>query len=368
MTVFRVLGDQLVAEDEFAEKGQDLVRAMGAAREGSDTGPSVRLRSGDPFSFAVEPAGGSPPLFKFEPIKFGSPVLIKLHHVYSGKVGTEGGIFDKTGDIAVVSGVKDWSAFKASARALNWVAGKKGKRSHLARPAALQDGTTIIAYQKAIATRQLVISLELAAASREKGVAEVLGAAFTAAAGIPLFLPYAGALLAAGQIVPAVGKLLDGVTGGYSQWSASEELTFGLSGYADADAGFRVIASANSGLEGLRYKDGAGLVDASGTPYAGDQPYAVIGVDGQADSSLENFTPMVTSAEVMKRFHLGEKGLRPIVDDMLELMTIISDVKFREEAEALKKKMVNMSAEEKAKEQVRYDALVKNILKAELKP
>lgn len=371
MAVFRVLGDQLVPESEYAVKAPELVRAMHGAGARSDSGPSIALESGQLFEFAAiaaDPAGGGTTT-GFTPIRFGSPVTIDIRHVYTGKVGSSGGFLGGgTGDIAVVSGVKEWSAFKASARALNWVATKKGKRTNLPRPSALKDGTPIIAYQKAIATKQLVVSVELASAPREESILDVLGEAFAAAAQIPLFLPYAGALLAAGQIVPATGKLLKAISGGNSSWDATEELNFGIAGLADADAGYRVIASANSGLEGLRFRPGAGLIDSDGQPYDGDQPYVVIAVDGAAQSELENFTAMVTSAEVMKRFHMGESGQNPIVDDLLDLMTIISDVKFREEALALKGKMTGMAEDETAKAQARYDALVKNIIKGELKP
>ena len=179
---------------------------------------------------------------------------------------------------------------------------------------------------------------------------------------------HAGALLAAGQILPAAGKLLSSITSGNSQWDATEELSFGVAGFANADAGFRVIASANSGLEGMRFRSGSGLIDTDNRPYAGDQPYIVIAIDGAAQPELEDFTAMVTSSEVMKRFRLGETGQQPMIDDLVDLMTIISDVKFREEALELKGKMSDMSAPDKAKAKERFDALVKNIMKKELRP
>lgn len=372
MTVFRVLGDQLVPEAEFNAKAPELVRSMESALSGHDAGPSIGLSSGSPFSF-------SPPVEKpvegtvvqgFTPVNFGTPITIDIRHVYTGKVGSKGdGFFGGgTGDIAVVSGVKEWSAFKGSARALNWIAHKKGKRENLGNPGALKDGTPIIAYQKAIATKQLVVSVELASAPSDDSVFKVLEQAFSAAMGIPLFMPYAGALLAAGQILPAAGKLLSSITSGNSQWDATEELSFGVAGFANADAGFRVIASANSGLEGMRFRTGSGLIDADNRPYAGDQPYVVIAIDGAAQPELEDFTAMVTSSEVMKRFRLGETGQQPMIDDLVDLMTIISDVKFREEALDLKGKMSDMSAPDKAKAKERFDALVKNIMKKELKP
>ena len=181
-------------------------------------------------------------------------------------------------------------------------------------------------------------------------------------------LPYAGVLLAAGQIVPAVGKLLGAISGGTSSWSQSDDLNFGLAGFPDADAGFRVIANVDTPFAGFRFKQGTGLVDATGGPYAGDEPYVVIGVDGAANGELEVFTSTVVSAELMKRFHQSEQGVGGIIDDIIDLTTIISDVKFREEANKVKKQIEAADAAEKPKLKERFDALVKNIVKPELRP
>lgn len=370
MAVFRVLGEQLVSENEFIAKGKDIVRGLAAARDGADPGPTIRLDDGEAFAFDVVPVVGGGAATPFTPVRFGSPLTIDIRHVWSGSVGSKNGVFGggSAGDIAVVSGVKDWSAFKASARALNWVAPRTGKQALVKLPGALQDGTRIVAYQKAIASKQLTITVELASAPRENDIFDKLGSAFSAAAGVPLMLPYAGALLAAGQIVPAVGKLLGSITRGQSHWSQSEDLNFGVAGETDADAGFRVIAAASANFAGLRFKPGTGLVDGAGQPFGGTDPYVVIAVDGAPSSDLEAFTPTVVSAELMRRFHESEGGAGGIIDDLLDLTTIISDVKFREEALKVKKQLADAAPAEKPKLQERFDALVKNIVKAELKP
>jgi hypothetical protein len=370
MAVFRVLGEQLVSENEFIAKGADIVRGIKAVGEGGSPGPTIRLDDDQAFSFDVVPVAGAGAVTPFTPVAFGSPLTIDIRHVWSGSVGSKNGFLGggSAGDIAVVSGVKDWSAFKASARALNWVAPRTGKQSLVKLPGALQDGTRIVAYQKAIASRQLTITLELASAPRENDIFDKLGSAFSAAAGVSLMLPYAGALLAAGQIVPAIGKLLGSITRGVSNWSQSEDLNFGVAGTTDADAGFRVIAAASANFSGMRFKAGTGLVDAAGQPFVGEDPYVVIAVDGAAASDLEAFTPTVVSAELMRRFHEGESGAGGIIDDLLDLTTIISDVKFREEAMKVRGQLAGASAAEKPKLQARFDALVKNIVKAELKP
>ncbi|WP_421020782.1 hypothetical protein, partial [Klebsiella pneumoniae] len=73
-----------------------------------------------------------------------------------------------------------------------------------------------------------------------------LGGAFTAAAGVPLFLPYAGALLAAGQLVPLAGSLIDAIGARSPGWHQSAELSFDLPGYAPVAADFRLVAPATS--------------------------------------------------------------------------------------------------------------------------
>ncbi|RYY39457.1 MAG: hypothetical protein EOP59_12545, partial [Sphingomonadales bacterium] len=74
MAIFRVLGDQLVPEAEFAAKGPELVRHMEAVQSGADPGPGIELESA-PFDFApvdAAPAGGT--VTGFTPLKFGSPI------------------------------------------------------------------------------------------------------------------------------------------------------------------------------------------------------------------------------------------------------------------------------------------------------
>jgi hypothetical protein len=370
MAVYRVLDGQLIQEDEFRAKGADLVRAVQATTIGADPGPSITLDNDMVFEVAIPPS--DPALSEsFTPVRFGDPLTVDIRHVYSGNVGTKGGFlsFDESkGDIAVCSGVKEWSAFKASARALNWVAPNTYKNEAVRQPAALQDGTSLIAYQKAVATKRVIVSVEIASAPYENHLLEKLGSAFTTAAGIPLLMPYAGYLLAAGHIVPAVGKLLETVSGGHSDWVQSEELNFGLAGTASSDAGFRVIARGTAGFDNHRFKAGTGLVGPDGRVYTGDDPYVVVALDGAAAPELENFTASVAGAELMRRFQMGQSGQSGLIDGILDLTTIISDVKFRGEAIALSKKMRDMSPADQAKAQPQLDALIKNIVKSELRP
>ena len=56
----------------------------------------------------------------FTPIGPNKPLTVEIRHVYTGKF-PERAMFGHRGDMAVVSGVKNYSAFDATARAVNFL-------------------------------------------------------------------------------------------------------------------------------------------------------------------------------------------------------------------------------------------------------
>ena len=370
MAVYRIIDSHLVSETEFARKGLDRQLSL---RGNNELGERISLDSGALLDFTAAVPGA--PLFlgknnvtPLPDIGFGLPMTVDIRHVYSGRVGVKG--IDGTGDIAVVSGVKDWSVFKASGRALNFVAIHQGKHSTLTGPGGLADGTRVVAYQKAVVAKQVLLTVELIAAGKQNGVFQQLGTAFTTAAGVPLFMPYAGALLAAGEIVPLVGKLADAHAGGRSPWSQSAEINFGLPGTEPSVAEFRLIASAAVDFSAYKFVAGRGLVDANNSIYDGDEPYVVVAIYGGVDPDLEGFTPAVAGADLMKRFYEAQTGSAAVLDDMIELMKVASDVKFRDQAIALRVQLDAAPANSDLKAQLekKYDAAVANIGNPALRP
>ena len=190
MATYRIMGGHLVSEEEFARKGRELSQLAAAPARARLAG--VTLDNFAELTVKSIHATAHPKAIEFPAVGYGKPMTIDIRNVYTGRVGSKP-FLSGTGDIAVVSGVKSWGEFKASARALNWVAEKKGKNENLGGPGALKDGTRIVAYQKAVATSQIIASFEIVAAPPDKNVLDIIGGAFTAAAGVPLFMPYAGA-------------------------------------------------------------------------------------------------------------------------------------------------------------------------------
>lgn len=362
--IYNIIDSHLVGEHEFAAKG--LVRQLSLRNE-STLGERIVLDSGAHLDFST--LASTAPLFTLPDgvtplpeIGFGLPMTVDIRHVYSGNVGVRN--IDGTGDIAVMSGVKDWSVFKAAGRALNFVAIHQGKRSSLTGPGALSDGTRVVAYQKAVVAKQVLLTIELAAAGKQNGALSQLSSAFTAAAGIPLFMPYAGALLAAGQIVPIVGKLADALSGGHSPWSLPAEINFGLPGTKPSVAEFRLLASASADFTGYTFKAGIGLVDAQGAIYSGDQPYVVVAIYGGQNTDLENFTPTLADADLLKRLHQGSP-----LDDLVDLMKVASDVKFRDLALSIKGQIdAALPGADTAELKSKYTAAIANIGNPALRP
>jgi roadblock/LC7 domain-containing protein len=367
--IYSIIDSHLVSDTEVAQK--DIARQL-SLRNANELGERIMLNSGAHLDFTA-PAPAAPLFVKDDgvtplaPIGFGLPMTVDIRHVYSGNVGVRN--IDGTGDIAVMSSVKDWSVFKAAGRALNFVAIHNGKHSNLTGPGALTDGTRVIAYQKAVVAKQVLLTVELTAAGKQDGILSQLGSAFTAAAGVPLFMPYAGALLAAGQIVPIVGKLADAISGSHSPWSLPAEINFGLPGTQPSVAEFKLLASAAADFTGYTFVAGRGLVDAQGAVYSGDEPYVVVAIYGDLDSDLEGFTPAIAGADLMKRFYEAQSGSGAVLSDLVDLMKVASDVKFRDQAMALKTQIDAAPANSDTTElKKKYDAAVANIDNPALRP
>ncbi|MGI4880006.1 MAG: hypothetical protein ACRYG4_21235 [Janthinobacterium lividum] len=367
MALYRIIGEHLISDDEYARKGDTVTAALAANGRGGAAHPSVALQSGRTLSFDAPIAAAQPAaLTAFPPIAYGQPLTIDIRQVYSGKVHWRD--LSGTGDIAVVSGVKNWSVFNASARALNFVAKHTGANTMLPMPGALTDGTAIVAYVPAVATEQLLVSFELTGAPRDDGVLATLSSAFQAAATMPLFLPYQGAIMAAGSIIPLAGKLIGALTNGSSMWSETETVNFGKPGTTASVADFRLAARAGSGLEAYTYRPDVGLVDNSGALYNGDEPYIVIAIYGGQNSELEGFAPAVASAELLKRFYGAQNGVGNAIGDLIDIVKLASDVKNRRAADQLKARIAAAGGADTTKLTAQLAATVANILDPTLRP
>jgi hypothetical protein len=365
MGVLNIVGSSLVSQAEFDAK--DLAAKL-AANAAGQVQPDIQLSN-----TAVVPLSqprlqpvftGSDDMTPLPPIAFGKALTVDIRYAYSGRVGMN------NGDIAVVSGVRNWSVTTGTSRALNFLVKNKGKHTGMSGPDVFGDGTNIVCYQKAVTSRRVTVGLEMAAAKKDSDFLPALSSAFTAAGRIPLFLPYSGALLAAGQLVPLVGKLLDALSGKTEPWTIAEAINFNLPGTAPTAAQIMLVAQNEDVFVNYKIAADGKLVDHAGKAYAGDEPYIILAVYGGADPSLEEFTPALVGADFMKRFFQAKEGVSAALGNFTEIMKVVSDYKYREDADDFKQRMAEADAtpEELAELKARYDAAIKNIVNPVMKP
>lgn len=268
------------------------------------------------------------------PIGFGLPLTIDIRYAYTGNVGCHS-IIDGVGDVAIVSGVKNWGVFAASVRALNYVVPNTGRFSPIGEPGALINGTQIIAYQRAVTTSQLTATVEIFAAPRDGATVKALGSAFTAAAGIPLLMPYAGYLISAGRLLPFSGRLASLISGKGSSWSRSFNINFGLPGTLPSVAEFRLLSGDVKAHAHCTFQPEVGLIEKDGTPYRGPAPYLVVAIYGGLRPELDNFSPAVAGAAILQRFAPSSNDLTGGAVELIETARDLLDLTYRRRIEAL---------------------------------
>lgn len=351
MAIYRISGKSLLPEPG----------SVGTSTLASGPKPAVSL-AGELRS------GGVAGIQGFKPIGIGKPLLVMIRHVYTGQFPKRSWFSGGEGDVAIVSGVKDFDVFAASARALNTV--KLGHPSHAAvDDDAFSQGTSIVSYTPSLLKSEIKITVEIATATFPKETVDSLAKGFQSLAGIPLMLPYLGYLMAAGELLRISG---DWVASLYNHpvFSVTEKLTFDLAGAVPAAAGFRLLANDSFDAQAFEYIDGRGLVDSvTGKPYAGDEPYVVISADGTEQPGLNGFASTVASADVLGRFFRSSSQTQTSIEAITQGMQLLSDMRYRDEAMKVEAHLRKANdRDEQAKLKAKWESLIKNIGSDALRP
>jgi hypothetical protein len=349
MAVFRIVGEEMVTEADFRGRIAEQAAALEA------TSAEVVLEEVTPFT----------------PIGIGKPLTIQIRHVYTGKYPKSGGLFGSSKDVAVVSGVRDYSVFAATARALNFIQRNHKARLPLKTPSAFADGTPVVAYYPALTVDSLTLSVEIAIDDFPQDFVNSLGGAFQTLGGIPLLLPHAGFLLGAGEILKLAGGIGNALFDGKPEFSITEPLNFDVPGSLVPTADFRLLTHSATLPIDYRYDDAQGLVRKdNGQRYDGDDPYVVVSLDGKERPNLADFAATAASASILKRFFNIGDDVRTPIDTVVEGIKLASDMRFRDKALETKKALDKLAADspDRAKLQLQYDALVKNIANDLFKP
>ncbi|MFC0205848.1 hypothetical protein [Novosphingobium soli] len=312
------------------------------------------------------PLGGPGEVLPFKPIGKGLPLLVYLERIYTGKYPKQGPF--RGTDVGVMSGVKDYAVLQATARALNLMLDDVEPRSHITG-SAFDEGTPVVLYSPAVMADSLILSIEIAVNRFDRELFDGVARALKAAGGMPLMMPYAGALLAAGEVVNIGSKLADALIDGDPVFSITEALNFGLPGRPLAVADHWLLTHAD--LAGHRYDPARGLVGPDGKAYAGDEPYVVLTLDGTERPELNGFAARAASAAQLERFYgsAGKNGGAASVDALVEGLQLVSDMRLKGEADRLEAQIAAVpDAATKQKLEEKRQAIVKNIATEILRP
>ena len=92
----------------------------------------------------------------------------------------------------VASALKDFSVFDATPRAVNFLRSSVKPRHNATAPAAVEQGTAIVAYSPAVTAASLILTLEMVFDSFDEVLFAKVGEALKSLAGIPVFAPAQG--------------------------------------------------------------------------------------------------------------------------------------------------------------------------------
>jgi len=364
-----VTDDELFSSDNLSKSSAffaDLSQGISPASIVFSTGvlEAVSARS------AMAP-GESP--VPFEPIGLGKPLTVMIREVYTG-AHPSGGLFGGKKDMLITSALKSITAFDAKPRAINFLEKKVAPNSRLNRPGASEQGTPLVFYSPSLLERSLTMDLGVVFDQFDPKLFDTLGDVFSAAAGIPLFLPASLYLLAAGMLTKIAGSAGEALFDGKPVFDRTEALDVFFPGSPPLPPGFRLITPDNVDVQESGFRDKyhvnslGQVVDGSDKPYQGNMPYIVISVDGTEQPEYASFTPTAASAAILAKFFgAGEQG--QLAKDLIKAVQVLNDVTFRTQVDQLDAQIKEAkTAKEKAALKVKREALAKNIMEDLLKP
>ncbi|ANI60478.1 hypothetical protein [Pseudomonas sp. GR 6-02] len=356
MSVYRIYGDKLLSKTEFA----DAVAEAG----NNALDPNVFLTNVAADIALVETSAlentMNPAVTQFVPIGFGRPLTILIREIYTGRYPSRGFLGSSTKPMAVVTGLKDYSAYAATSRAVNFLMKDVKPHTRFKAPPTFTDGTNVVAYSPAVVTDSFHFTIEIAFDKFDDSLFDLVSKGLATAAGIPVLMPAAGYLLAASGLVKIGASVADGLIDGKASFSVTDSFDFNLPGTAAPAADFRVLCHFDA--NGMTYDPVQGLLNPNGTVYQGDEPYVVISLDGAVRKNLESFSAAVATAGILKQFFNMRDGAEVISTSLIDAVKLASDMKYRGQAEDLQRQIELAVGTEKNELQARLDAINKNIL------
>lgn len=307
---------------------------------------------------------------QFQPIGIGKPLSIEIVAMYVGN--TISGFLSRKKDVLLVSGVKGIQTFGATSKAINY-AKKSVEDNDYLEFSATVDSTPIVYYSKAMDTETTLVSFEFIADSFNEAIFQDISKLFTAAAGIPVFVPAAGYLLGGASLIKTAGELGNTLFAKTPFLGDTLTIRFGSPLFPITQSQLMLICNDKDVAELKSHtikvldmdsgKVRARLVDSNGSEYTGDAPYLIISLDGRERTDLEQFTPTLASAALLQQFYGNDDVSGQITSSLQDALKLYSDSVYNKKADDLKKKLASLpsTTDEFKKAKQLFDAYNQNI-------
>lgn len=262
----------------------------------------------------------------------------------------------------VCSAAKGEETFNAQALALNLLVQDVKAKAYFG-PGADMKGTPVAFYSPALLSHQLFISIHIAVQKWPHELMDSISNLLASAAGLPIFMPYAGVLIAARNVIN-LGSTLSNNLISKADFSETVSLNMAIPYLAKSGGGLLLLTDESARqrtdpeFDASKFRmDGQNrLVDQAGKPYAGDMPYVVLGLDGSPNSSLDAFVPTAVGAdELAKFFGARSETSQVIADALIEGIGLYNDRRFRSKAESVAKRMKGLPAGSDAEVEARAE-------------
>lgn len=133
----------------------------------------------------------------FQPIGIGKPMSVEIAYVYTGGLSAPS-FFGNRPDMLIASAVKRLPVFEAAPRAINCLFRKVAQSFRFCDIAAAEPGTPLIYHTPALSDRGTTLTIEFVFDHFPEEAITQVSSLLSSAAGIPVFAPATGYLMAGG--------------------------------------------------------------------------------------------------------------------------------------------------------------------------
>ena len=305
----------------------------------------------------------------FEVIGIGKPLSIEIATVYVGEYVK---FLGRKKDVIVVSGVKSAQTFNGTSRAINIKTHKAEENSFL-NFTAFDDGTPLVYYTPSMDADSMQVSFEIMFDNFDKETFDTISGLMNSAAGIPVFLPAAGYLLAGAQLVKLGAGLADVLFSGAPNLAGTIPIQFNSPILPPTQPREYVLYNERDKEEFLDLKVAITITGEikklrlvnkkTNDEYKGRAPYMIILLDGRAQIARKSFAPTLASASMLAKFYGPQQPSAEITGILKDAMQLYNDSAYKSKGEKISKRLktTNKDSDEFKTLSSLYNAYKENI-------